>query len=107
MTRWIRGYSAENDIWSYYELTDDEWAARQVDLYGPDREPITAAALDEVLRLRDHHDLVALQNYEGRYGVLADGSLEGWQDAEQVTEISRDEFENVWAAARSYLAGES
>ncbi|MGW0803620.1 hypothetical protein [Nonomuraea sp. NPDC002799] len=105
MARWIRLYHPAENTWSFYELDDQEWAVRQIDLQGPDQRPTTAADLDEVLRLRDQYGLAELQAYERRYGVLAEGSLEGWQDADQATEITRQAFETLWTEARQRLAG--
>lgn len=34
--------------------------------------------------------------YESRYGVVAEGVLDGWQDVDQVVEISPAEFEQAW-----------
>ena len=64
MTTWIQAHSAEDDIWSYFELDDDGWAQRQVDLKGATRLPVTAAALTEVLHIRDHAGLAAMSAYE-------------------------------------------
>lgn len=100
----MRLYCAEEDTWFHYELDDQERAVRQVDLRGPDRRPVTAAALDEVLRLHEHHGLADLQHYERRFGILAKGSLKGRPDADQATEITRQEFEALWTKARRHLA---
>lgn len=67
---------------------------------GPDQRPVTVAALDEVLRLWDHADLTAMQAYVRRYGLLAEGSLLGWQNADQAVEISAADFNQVCASAR-------
>ncbi|MFF0066526.1 hypothetical protein ACFYRC_34340 [Streptomyces sp. NPDC005279] len=103
MTRWIRTYYDEDDTWSYFELDDEKWAVRQMDLRGPDRHPVTAASLSEVLANRNHGGLTAVARYELRYGVLAEGSLDGWQEAQCAAEISAGEFERLWTAARKYL----
>jgi hypothetical protein len=99
----IRIYWPDDDTRSYFEADDTLWPARQVDLRGPDREPVTAAILGEVLWIRDHADREAMAAYERQYGVLAEGNLSGWQDADQATEITAEEFEEVWAVARSAL----
>jgi hypothetical protein len=65
--------------------------------------PVTAAALTEVLALRDHADPTAMSAYERRYGVLAEGSLDGWQDAEDAAEITAETFELIWITARQHL----
>ncbi|MFR9795408.1 hypothetical protein ACL02U_05785 [Streptomyces sp. MS06] len=103
MTTWIQAHSAQDDIWSYFELDDDGWAQRQVDLEGAARLPVTAASLKEVLGLRDHADLVTLSAYERRYGVLAEGCLNGWQESDGVAVITRDKFERIWLEGRLRL----
>lgn len=99
----VRAYDEESDIRSYYELDDEGWALRQVDLQGPHYRPVTAASLAEVIELRDHHELAAMVAYERRYGVLAEHSLNGWQSVGGAVEITGREFESTWAAARQTL----
>ncbi|MEU9186827.1 hypothetical protein AB0D14_20215 [Streptomyces sp. NPDC048484] len=100
---WIRAYDGESDIWSYFELDDEEWALRHVDLQGLQRQPVTAASLAEVIEIRDRGDLAAMAAYERQYGVLAESALRGWQEADGAAEITRQEFESTWAAARETL----
>ncbi|NNJ03099.1 hypothetical protein HHX38_02925 [Streptomyces sp. PKU-MA01144] len=103
MMLWIRAYDGESDVWSYFELDGEEWALRQVDLQGPQRRPVTAASLAEVVEIRDCGDLAAMAAYERQYGVLAEGALRGWQEADGAAEMTRQEFESTWAAARETL----
>ncbi|MGP3638486.1 hypothetical protein ACTU45_35210 [Streptomyces sp. 24-1644] len=103
MTPWIRAFNDGSGTWSFFELDDEGWALRQVDLQGPQRRPVTAACLAEVLKARDHADLAAMAAYERKYGVLAEGSLHGWHDADGTAEITQREFESTWAAARETL----
>ncbi|MDW8805478.1 hypothetical protein P1P68_11995 [Streptomyces scabiei] len=103
MTTWIRTYDDESQIWSYLELDDEEWALRHVDLRGLQRQPVTAASLAEVIEIRDSGDLAAMASYERQYGVLTEGALHDWQEADGAAEITRQEFESTWAAARETL----
>ncbi|WP_340563497.1 hypothetical protein [Streptomyces sp. GSL17-111] len=103
MTSWIRAYDDESDTWSYIEPDDNGWALRQVDLQGPQRRPVAAASLTEVIETRDHADLAAMTAYERKYGVLAEGNLHGWQGFDGPTEITQREFQSTWAAARETL----
>ncbi|MFJ8282262.1 hypothetical protein ACIRA2_33865 [Streptomyces griseoviridis] len=103
MTLWIRAYDGESDVWSYFELDGEEWALRQVDLQGPQRQPVTAASLAEVIEIRDCGDLAVMAAYERQYGVLAEGALRGWQESDGAAEMTRQEFESTWAAAREIL----
>jgi hypothetical protein len=105
MTTWFRTYYEDEDLWLYFKADDEGWATRQVDVRGTDEQPVTAASSEEVLRLRNHADLAAMGRYERRFGVLSEGSLDGWQDQPQAAEISAEEFERLWAAARQALDG--
>jgi hypothetical protein len=100
---WIRAYDGESDVWSYFELDDEERALRHVHLQGLHRQPVTAASLAKVIELRDRGDLAAMAAYERQYGVLAEGTLRGWQEADGAAEITRQESESTWAAARKIL----
>lgn len=62
---------------------------------------MTAASLAGVIEIRDRGDPMA--SYERQYGVLAEGTLEGWREADGVAEITRQEFESTWVAAREIL----
>jgi hypothetical protein len=64
---------------------------------------VTAASLTEVIELRDRGNHAAMAAYERQYGVLAEGTLRGWQEADGTAEITRQEFESTWAAAREIL----
>ena len=100
---WLRYYFDDEDTLMYYELDEDGYARRQVDLQGAERRPVTAATLEEVLHARDHGGFDAVVAYESKYGVLAEGTLDGWRDVDQVVEISSTEFENAWEPARRAL----
>ncbi|WP_329562003.1 hypothetical protein [Kitasatospora sp. NBC_01266] len=103
MTTWFRTYYEDEDLWLYVEADDEGWAARQVEVRGEDSRPVVAASLVEVLHLRDHADVAAMGRYERQYGVLAEGLMDGWQDQPHAAEISAEEFEQLWAAARRAL----
>ncbi|MFF0087654.1 hypothetical protein ACFYR1_49735 [Streptomyces canus] len=38
--------------------------------------------------------------YQHKYGILAEGSLDGWQETDCAAEITAPEFERIWASAR-------
>ncbi|WP_241269273.1 hypothetical protein [Streptomyces chrestomyceticus] len=64
---------------------------------------MTAASLEEVLHLRAHADLAEMFCYERRYGVLAEGPVDGWRNQPHTAEISAEELERQWADARRVL----
>lgn len=101
--QWIRYYWAVDDTMCFLEIGDDGWAVRQVELQGPDRRPVTAPTLDEVQHIRDYGGLADMLAYECQYGVLAEGDVRGWDEADQVVEISGGEFEQAWVTARGAL----
>ncbi|MFC8450117.1 hypothetical protein [Kitasatospora sp. NPDC057223] len=107
MTSWFRTYYDDEDLWLYFEADDEGWAARQVEVRATDSRPVVAASLAEVLHLRDHADLAAMSRYERQYGVLAEGPMDGWQDQPQAVEVSAEDFEQLWAAARRALGDTS
>ncbi|WDT54088.1 TniQ family protein [Streptomyces sp. G7(2002)] len=102
-TRWIRSYYDDLDTWSYFELDSEGWALRHVDLQGPTLKPVTAAALSEVLGIRDSGDRTAMAVYQHTYGILAEGSLDGWEETDCAAEITSTEFERVWGPAREAI----
>ena len=103
---WFRTYFEDEDIWQYFEEGADGWASRQVDLRGADGSALTAASLDEVLRIRDSAGFAAMGQYERQFGVLSETVLDGWRDAPRAEEITQAEFERVWARARASLSSE-
>lgn len=104
MTTRFRMYHEDEDLWLYYELDEEHRATRHIGIRAANARPVAAASLAEVLHLRDHADLPAMQRYERRFGVLPEGSLEEWRDHAH-TEITADEFERVWDGARRALEG--
>ncbi|WP_109523343.1 MULTISPECIES: hypothetical protein [Nocardia] len=100
------GTDADLHIWLFIELDAEGWPNRQVNLDGLDGLPSTAAALDEVMYARDHGGIAAVQAYDRKYGVVAEGNSADWDwDFEEasIADISADEFERVWTAARYVL----
>lgn len=105
MVRWIRSYWDEGDVTMVWEVGDDGWVTRSVELMGPERHVQTAAALDEVLHARDTGGIPAVQAIETRYGVLVDQPIEDWDFPHE--DITLAEFERLWAGARGALEARS
>jgi hypothetical protein len=105
MPTWVRSYWDEEDITYVWEVRDDGWVNRSVELVGAERRPQTAAALDEVMRERDTGSIQAVRAYEARYGVLVEKPIDDWDFPHEV--ITQGEFERVWAEARLVLEARS
>ncbi|WP_032919304.1 hypothetical protein [Streptomyces rimosus] len=99
----FRTYYEDEDLWLYFETDEEGWATRHIEIRGMDSRPVTAASLEEVLHLRDHADAPAMLRYEHRYGVLAEGPLDGWQDQPYAAELPAEEFDHLWTEARQTL----
>ncbi|MFG2985700.1 hypothetical protein ACGFYQ_31335 [Streptomyces sp. NPDC048258] len=103
MVMWIRTYDEARGVWQYFEGDEEGWVLRQVDVRGDDGTPVTAASLEEVLRLQERADIATMGRYEQRYGFVAEGRLTGWEEAPDAGTISAGEFERVWLDARRTL----
>lgn len=101
MPKWIRSYWDEEGITFLWEVGDDGWVTRSVELAGPEHRPRTAASLDEVLRARDTGGLPAVQAYERLYGVAPEKPITEWDFPH--AEIDQATFESSWADARRAL----
>jgi hypothetical protein len=102
--RWLKAYWDEQDVWYYFEVDEDGWASRQVELRGPARIPTTAASLAEWPDATiDGID--AVRSYESKYGGTAEAPIGDFDDTFAPTEIDRSEFDELWTRARSHLEG--
>lgn len=45
--RWLKSYWDEEDILYFFEIDEDTWTLRQIELQGPTQTPMAAAALAE------------------------------------------------------------
>ncbi|AXG79732.1 hypothetical protein [Streptomyces paludis] len=103
MTTWMRCHWDDEDIWFYFEVDAEGWVTRQVELQGPERVPLAAAALAEWDRA---YAAGTWSEYERRYGGTAELPVSEWEG--HVPEwLAADAFEAVWRAARRDLAARS
>jgi hypothetical protein len=87
VTTWFRSYWDEEDTWFYFEVGDDGWVSRQVELVGAESRPVCAA--------RD-------TDRDARFGCTAESPVSEWEG--HVPEpLTAEQFERVWAAARGQL----
>ncbi|WP_338053954.1 hypothetical protein [Streptomyces spiramenti] len=100
MTTWMRCYWDEEDTWFFFEAGPDGWVTRQVELRGPASVPVAAAAETEWQHARDTG---RLGEYESRFGSTAEAPVSTWEGHEP-EQLTADEFEQVWEAARRHLA---
>lgn len=102
-TRWVTFPFEDDDIVYFLEIGfaggEDGWPIRQVELEGPHRVPITAAALAEWPEGGSEAN-EARNAYVARYGACGEGPMPA--DA-PVDDITAAEFEEVWQAARSHV----
>lgn len=101
MTKYLRSHWEEEDIAFLWEIDDDGWVTRSIELVGPERRVVAAAVLSDVLSARDHGGIKAVQDYETRYGVVPEKAIDDWTFPHEV--ISQSVFELAWAEARATL----
>ena len=87
VTRWFRSYWDEEDTWFYFEVGDNDWVRRQVELEGPDRRPVVAASAE---------------NDDAGYGFTAESPVTDWEGHVEEP-LTFEEFKDAWAAARRHL----
>ncbi|MET0135621.1 MAG: hypothetical protein ABW215_18735 [Kibdelosporangium sp.] len=99
MTRRVRRYWDEEDIWYYFELDAEGWVTRHIEVQQPDGTPLVAASLREWFR---ELEAGRIGQYLTRYGHLAEKPIED-DEIEDYEPVSEDDFERLWASARRHL----
>ena len=102
--RWLKAYWDEEDVWYYFEVDEDGWALRQVELCGPTRTPKTAASLAEWPDA-EVDGIEAVRAYESKYGGTAEASIVDFDETFAPAAIDPSEFNEVWTRARAHLEG--
>lgn len=97
--RCVRRFWDEEDNWFYFELDDDNWVARQVELQGPDQTPTVAASLAE---WQTERDAGRTSQYAAQFGDVADQPIPH-DDIPNYEVVSAEKFEQVWRTARARL----
>ena len=100
MPRWIHSYWDEEDVTFYWEVGDDGWVTRHVEVAGPGRSPRAAASLDEWMR---ELEAGSVQEYQAKYGFLADQPVTEWDADFPHEDLTQEQYEEVWLAARRFL----
>lgn len=100
--RWLASYWEDEDVSFFFEIDEDGWVLRQVELRGPERTPTVAAALVEWPDA-DRDGIDAVRTYQATYGALADQPISEWDVGFPHVEIDRHEFDEVWDRARAQL----
>jgi hypothetical protein len=102
--RWIMSYWDEEDVTFFFEVGDDGWVVRQVELAGQDQRPISAAALAEWI---DASEAGGVEAYEARFGRVAESPIGDWGEGFPQVDLSLVEYEEVWRGARLFLDDDS
>jgi hypothetical protein len=97
----VSSYWQEGDITFLWEVQDDGWITRSVELSGAALTPTAATDLDEVMRARDERGLSAVQAIEARYGVAPEKPIEDWDFPHEA--IAASEFDRQWRETRALL----
>jgi len=100
--RWLRHYLDEEDVTYFFEIDDEGWVVRQVELRGGSQTPTVAAARAE-LPDANRDGLAAVQAYEAKYGVLAEQPMSKWDADFRHADVEPAEFEVIWNQARAHL----
>jgi hypothetical protein len=100
MSRWFRSYWDDEDTWYSFEVDGEGWVTRQVELVGSDQVPRSAASLAEWQRALAEG---RIQQYQARYGALADQPLGEWDAKMPREDLAQAEFEQAWQRARRQL----
>lgn len=101
MTKWVRWYWDQEDLWFWLEVDDDGWVTRQVELQGELQTPTAAASLAEWLQIPDES---SRDQYQEKLGKLVAEPFSEYELRKCQT-VTAVEFENVWAPARRVLEG--
>lgn len=101
VTRWVRWYWDQEDLWFWLEVDAEGWVTRQVELQGPQQTPIAAPSLTEWF-----HELEAgrIQQYQATYGTLVEQPFSDYELA-KCDVVTGEEFEQVWTRARRTVEG--
>ncbi|MEV6594565.1 hypothetical protein [Streptomyces acidicola] len=99
MTRWVRCFWDEEAVWFYFELDNDGYVLRQIEVQEPGNKALAASSLAEWQEAqRDGR----LTEHESVYGLTAEPPISEWE-GHNPQRLSANEFEIVWSTARRQL----
>lgn len=102
MTKWLRSHRVDGDVWYFFEVDDEGFVRRQVELEGTSGETNAASSSEEVeAAYRDN----TIGEYFATYGLPEEWSTRAWDH--ELEPFTEEEFEIVWAAAREACAAGS
>jgi len=99
----VRRYWDEEDLWFYFELDEEGWVTRQVELEGSSGRPVTAASISEWF---EELEAGRIQLYQARFGGLADKPISQDELGEYELVVG-DDFEELWRRARLHLSDQA
>jgi len=100
--RWVRRFWDGEGIWFCFELDQDGWVTRQIELQGPDMTPIAAASLSEWFT---ELDAGRIQRYQARFSVVAEQPVTA-DEIDDREPVPAGASEQLWQTARSHLEDE-
>jgi hypothetical protein len=100
--RYVRSYLDEEDIEFFWEIDDDGWVQRHVEIVRATGDVRGAASLSESNQARDNG---SLPEYQGRFGGIAEGNLADWDRDRPSDDLSAEQYQAVWRHARDQLGG--
>lgn len=103
--KWVHSPWPASEVDAYYEFNGDGTVLREAKFRDDRTVPYSAASLADWIETQRglfQPTTPASHRNELRFGQLPEGTEDSWGDYPR-TEITRDEFEEVWRRARTWL----
>jgi hypothetical protein len=102
MTTWFRSHRVDGDVRYFFEVDDEGFVRRQVELEGTSGATNAASSSEEVeAAYRDN----TIGEYFATYGLPEEWSTQAWDH--ELEPFTEEEFEVVWVTAREACAAGS